>query len=54
MAAGAVEIALTLAAWRDMSSRPASRVRGPKRVWALAVLVQPVGPLAYFALGRQK
>lgn len=48
-----LEIALTVAAWRDLASRPADRVRGPRRLWALAVLVQPVGPLAYFAVGRR-
>lgn len=51
--AGAVEVAMTLAAWRDLATRPASAVRGPKPAWALAVLVQPVGPVAYFALGRR-
>jgi hypothetical protein len=51
--AGAVEVAMTLAAWRDLATRPASGVRGPKPAWALAVLVQPVGPVAYFALGRR-
>lgn len=51
--AGVVEVAMTLAAWRDLATRPASTVRGPKPAWALAVLVQPVGPVAYFALGRR-
>jgi hypothetical protein len=51
---GAVEAALTAAALRDLSRRPAGRVRGPKAVWALAVFVQPVGPLAYFAAGRRQ
>lgn len=51
--AGAVEIVMTVAAWRDLATRPASGVRGPKQAWALAVLVQPVGPVAYFALGRR-
>lgn len=50
---GAVEVVLTLAAWRDLASRPASGVRGPRAAGALATLVQPVGPVAYFALGRR-
>ena len=50
--AAVVEVAMTLAAWRDLASRPAERVRGSRRLWALAVLVQPVGPVAYFAMGR--
>jgi hypothetical protein len=52
-AVAVLEIALTIAAWRDMASRPADRVRGPKGLWALGVLVQPVGPPAYFAVGRR-
>lgn len=53
VAAAVVEVAMTLAAWRDLASRPAGRVRGSRRVWALAVLVQPVGPPAYFLCGRR-
>jgi Phospholipase_D-nuclease N-terminal len=51
--AAVVEVAMTLAAWRDLASRPAEGVRGSRRLWALAVLVQPVGPVAYFAVGRR-
>lgn len=52
--AGAVEVILTIAALRDLSSRPAASVRGPKPAWAAALFVQPVGPLAYFALARRR
>jgi hypothetical protein len=51
--AGAVEAVLTLAALRDLGRRPAADVRGPKAAWRLAVFVQPVGPIAYFAVGRR-
>lgn len=51
--AGTVEVLMTVAAWRDLARRPAGAVRGPKPAWALGVLVQPVGPVAYFALGRR-
>jgi hypothetical protein len=50
---GAVEAVMTLAAARDLSRRTPSQVRGPKAAWALAVFVQPVGPIAYFAVGRR-
>ena len=53
VAAAVVEVAMTVAAWRDLTSRPADQVRGSRRLWALAVLVQPVGPVAYFAVGRR-
>ena len=51
--AAVVEVAMTVAAWRDLASRPAARVRGSRRLWALGVLVQPVGPVAYFTVGRR-
>lgn len=50
---GAVELALTAAALRDLARRPAADVRGPKVMWVLAFFVQPFGPLAYFAKGRR-
>jgi hypothetical protein len=51
--AGAVEAVTTAAALRDLARRPAAGVRGPKAAWALACVVQPVGPLAYLAVGRR-
>ncbi|MBD8608738.1 PLDc N-terminal domain-containing protein [Aeromicrobium sp. CFBP 8757] len=51
---GAVEAALTAAALRDLARRPSPQVRGPKAVWALALFVQPIGPLVYFAAGRRQ
>jgi hypothetical protein len=51
--AGAVETAMTAAALRDLARRPADEVRGPKAAWALAFLVQPFGPLAYYVTGRR-
>jgi hypothetical protein len=52
-ALGAVEIVLTSASLVDLARRPASAVRGPKALWALALLVQPAGPVAYLILGRR-
>ncbi len=48
----AVQVALTAAAYRDLARRPADEVAGPKAAWALAILVNWVGPLTYFAKGR--
>jgi hypothetical protein len=52
-ATAAVELVLTAAALRDLATRPADDVRGPKAAWALACFVQPVGPVAYLTLGRR-
>lgn len=51
--AGAAEAIVTAAALRDLARRPAESVRGPKAAWVLACFVQPVGPLAYLAMGRR-
>jgi hypothetical protein len=48
---GSVELALTVTALVDLVRRPAHQVRGAKRLWALGVLIQPVGPTAYLAWG---
>ena len=49
---GAVEVVLTLSAAADLVRRPADQVRGPKLAWAAALVVQPVGPIAYWLVGR--
>jgi hypothetical protein len=49
-----VQISLALAAWWDLAHRPADGVRGSKRLWAAAILVNFVGPIAYFRGGRKR
>jgi len=51
--AGAAELAVTAAAARDLKRRPKQRIRGPKAVWLLSFVVQPLGPLAYLTIGRR-
>lgn len=51
---GAVELVLTAMALVDLARRPREQVRGPKAFWAMASVVQPVGPIAYLALGRRR
>lgn len=53
VAGATVELALTTVALADLVRRPGAQVRGPKALWALGCFVQPVGPLAYLALGRR-
>jgi hypothetical protein len=48
-----VQIILLALAQRDLSSRPAKQVRGPKWLWRIVTLVNFVGPLAYFYFGRK-
>ncbi|WP_147794276.1 PLDc N-terminal domain-containing protein [Cellulomonas sp. Y8] len=49
----AAQLALTAAAYRDLAKRPPAQVNGPKAAWGLAILVNWVGPIAYFAKGRR-
>ncbi len=52
---GAVaEAIVTTVALRDLRRRPPSRVRGPKPLWVLSFVVQPIGPLAYLSVGRRR
>lgn len=54
VAAGVVQVGLTLAALRDLRGRPAAQVNGSKAAWVAASFVNFVGPLAYFAFGRRR
>jgi hypothetical protein len=52
--AGCAQVALASAAWVDLARRPRALVRGPKAVWAVAIAVNVVGPIAYFTAGRRR
>jgi Phospholipase_D-nuclease N-terminal len=49
----AIEVVLTTVALADLARRPRAQVRGPKPLWILGCIVQPVGPIAYLAFGRR-
>ncbi|MCO1660223.1 PLDc N-terminal domain-containing protein [Pseudonocardia sp. S2-4] len=50
---GGVQLGLLAAALADLRRRDAALVRGPRWVWALVSLLNFVGPIAYFTLGRR-
>ena len=57
IAAAIGEAVLKAAVLADIRRRPASQIRGSKRMWIMAaVLVNSagVGPLSYFAFGRRR
>jgi hypothetical protein len=57
IAAAVAEGILKVAALVDIKRRPASQVRGPKWMWAVAVAVVSsagVVPVSYFVLGRRQ
>lgn len=51
---GVVQIGLAVAAQVDLTRRTADQVNGPKALWRAVSLINFVGPLAYFAVGRKR
>jgi Phospholipase_D-nuclease N-terminal len=49
----AIEVVLTTVSLVDLAQRPRTQVRGPKPLWVLGCVVQPVGPIAYLMFGRR-
>jgi len=55
--AAIADVTLRAAAFIDIKRRPASQIRGRKRVWAAAVaIVSSAGvlPISYFIFGRRR
>jgi hypothetical protein len=53
-AAVAVQLLVALVTLRDLSRRPADRVRGPKWLWRLVGSANTAGSGAYWLLGRRR
>jgi hypothetical protein len=51
---GFAELALKLAAARDIQRRTTGEIRGSKLLWRCALLINTFGPLGYFLFGRRK
>jgi hypothetical protein len=54
VAAAACEASLKIAALIDIQRRPASQIRGPKGLWRAAMVVNLLGPVTYFVVGRRR
>jgi hypothetical protein len=54
--AAAVETVLKVIMLVDLRRRPAAQVRGSKRVWTVASMINSAGlvPLGYFVFGRRR
>jgi hypothetical protein len=48
-----VELGLLAAAWIVLFRTPAARLTLPKWAWAVICVVQFIGPIAFFAVGRK-
>jgi hypothetical protein len=51
---GIVQIALLALAQWDIHTRPEEEIRGNKWVWTAVALVNFIGPITYFILGRSR
>ena len=54
VAATVVQLTLLVIAQKDLGDRTADGLRGPKLLWRMAVLVNFVGPIAYFVFGIRR
>ncbi len=52
--AAVVQLTLLAAAQIDITRRPKEQIRGAKLLWRILVLVNFIGPIAYFAIGRKR
>jgi hypothetical protein len=52
-AVAVVHVTVTALTWRDLRSRPAGQVRGPKSLWRLASALNTTGSAAYWLFGRR-
>ncbi len=50
----ATQALLLAAAQWDITRRPADQINGSKLMWRSLVLINYVGPLAYFIIGRKR
>jgi hypothetical protein len=48
------ELIAKIAMLIDIRRRPASQIRGPKRLWRAAAAVNTIGPVSYFVFGRRR
>jgi len=52
--AAVVHVMITGLTWRDLQSRPAGQVRGPKPLWRAASALNTTGSAAYWLFGRRR
>jgi hypothetical protein len=50
---GSIQLVLLVAALIDIRRRPATEIKGGKRLWTALAFLNTIGPIAYFAFGRK-
>ena len=51
---GTVQVVFAFLAFWDLAHRSADEVRGPRLAWVPAILVNWIGPAAYFLFGQKR
>jgi len=54
LVASLVQLALLIAALRDLHRRPSNQIKGSRGVWVAVSFVNFLGPLSYFLFGRRR
>jgi phospholipase D-like protein len=49
-----IQLVLLGAALIDIRRRPATQIKGGKRLWTALAFVNGIGPISYFAFGRKR
>ena len=49
-----IHVPVTVLTWRDLNSRPADQIRGPRVLWRLLSAANTGGTVAYWLIGRRK
>jgi hypothetical protein len=49
-----VHLTVMTLTWRDLRARPASQVRGNKKIWQVASALNTSGSAAYWLFGRRR
>ena len=51
---GVIQAAYAFLAFWDLSHRPVAQMHGPKPLWAAVILINWIGPTAYFYVHRPR
>ena len=47
------EVVSAVLAWRDLRRRSDAQIRGPRKAWRFAMMINPGNSIAYWILGRR-
>ncbi|MDA8396243.1 MAG: PLD nuclease N-terminal domain-containing protein [Actinomycetota bacterium] len=54
LVAASLQLSLAATAFTDLARRPADQVKGKKRLWVPVIMLNTIGPIAYFVFGVKR